>query len=175
MVNLAGPVDLFAEGQLYQRLQTMQARHFREAGQEAILALWSRYYEDAADDRIEAEVLAKVRPWQAKGMGAFVPPDTVAYPPEASPHAGSFWYLHRLSVLDRLEMPVFMIYGEYDKLVPAEPNLAMIAHVFAETGKSNYDVFTFPRASHAFTTPEGHLVRGFFETQIAWVLDQVDE
>ena len=140
VVNLAGPVDLFREGQLYALDQAMQGQRVSEDDRAAILALWARYFDDAQDGKISPGTIAKVKQWQEQGLRAYVPADTTAYPPEPSPHVRSFWHLHRHAVLDKLEMPVFMIYGERDALVPAATNSAIIEHVFARTGKSNYDI-----------------------------------
>ncbi len=175
VVNLAGPVEHFRAGRLMALREQMHDAALPEAQQAAIVALWHQYYDDAADGFIAASTLEEIRRWHADGLDASAPPVQTQYPPEANPHVRSFAHLHRLSVLDRLGMPVFMLYGEYDELVPDETNLAIIQHAFGEAGKTNFDVHVYPKASHAFTTPEGTLVPEFFETQINWVQQQVNK
>lgn len=170
VVNLAGPVEHFRAGQLYDLDLAMAEESVPEAEREALRGLWEVYFDDAADGVIEPAVLAQAAPWRARGMGTLVPPDTAAYPPEPSPPPRSYWYLHRLDVLGRLDVPVLMVFGGRDEWVPAERNIAIIEQAFAPRRKTDYDVHVFPAASHAFTTPEGVLVDRFFETQIEWVL-----
>ncbi|MBX2819734.1 MAG: alpha/beta hydrolase [Rhodothermaceae bacterium] len=173
IVNLAGPVQFFQEGYMYELAASLGENETSNEYRESLLQLWKHYFEDAKDGAIGAEVLADIKQWQSKADNIHIPPDTTAYPPEPDPHPRSFWYLHRLTIFEHLDMPVLMVFGELDEAVPPGINTSIVETAFETLGKSNYEIHVFPRASHAFTTLEGQLVSGFFEIQIDWVLDQV--
>lgn len=175
VVNLAGPVQHFRAGFLHGISSALHKHGSSEMQRKDLMMLWVRYFEDAEDGLIKPALLADIRSWKETVDADLIPPDTSAYPPEPNSHHRSFWFLHRLPVLENLDMPVFMVYGEYDKLVPAELNLSIMKEAFDLNGQSNYESHVFPRASHAFVTPEGQLVPDFFKTQIDWVLRQVGE
>jgi|GEM_PF-4940792 len=173
IINLAGPVQFFQEGYMYELAASLGEKEMSNEQNESLLKVWNYYFEDARKGAISAEVLTDIKQWQNKVESALLPPDTSAFPPEADPHPRSFWYLHRLTIFEHLDMPVFMVFGELDGAVPPGINTSIVETAFEALGKSNYEIYVFPRASHAFTTPEGQLVPQFFETQIDWVLNQV--
>ena len=175
VINLAGPVQHFREGFLYELNLSLQKAGINERQRKELQALWMQYFEDAGDGRIESALLDKIRLWKDIVAANYIPSDTAAYPPESNSHPRSFWHLHRLSIFKYLDMPVFMIFGEYDEPVPPEQNIPIVKSAFSVLGQSNYEIHVFPQASHAFVTPEGNIVPRFFETQIDWVLRQAGE
>lgn len=175
LINLAGPVQHFRDGFLHALSDTLQTAGLTVQQSKEVRQLWVQYFEDADDGLITSQLLEDMRDWQDTIDARYLPPDTTAYPPEPNAHHRSYWYLHRLSIFEHLDMPVFMIFGEFDQPVPPEQNIPIIEEAFGRLGKTNYEIHIFPQASHAFVTPEGKLVPSFFETQIEWILHQTDE
>ena len=172
LVSLAGPVHHFRAGFLHELNASLQKAGLDKMQRKALRSLWTRYFEDAGDGYIEPPLLADIRIQKEIVAEEFIPPDTTAYPPESNPHPRSFWYLHRLSIFENLGMPVFIVLGENDQLVPEAQTTSIVKEAFEMFGKSNYKIHVFPKASHSFVTPDGQLVSRFFETQIDWVLQQ---
>lgn len=172
-INLAGPVNLFRESQLYSFNQAMKADGVEDAARKQVHDLWTTYFEEAEAGTISASTMKRIQNWPTTTR-SFIPPERADFPPEDGATGRSFWHLNKLEVMPRLNAPVLMAFGELDQRVPAAANIELIEHIIQTYGKANIEHYTFPKASHAFVTPEGVLVTDFFEVQINWALKQIE-
>ncbi len=85
-----------------------------------------------------------------------------------------------LPVLQRLDVPMLVLYGELDSVVPPKVHKARMEQAVREMGKHQVTIREFPRANHGFfeaitggrqEQPNlGAFVAGYFEARTAWVL-----
>ncbi|CAN5542092.1 alpha/beta fold hydrolase [soil metagenome] len=78
---------------------------------------------------------------------------------------------------EKVNVPVLLVYGERDLLVPAAQSISNIDRALSKAGNNDYTIVMLPRASHAFNIePEagqpfewGHLASGFPNLLTAWI------
>ena len=86
-----------------------------------------------------------------------------------------------LPAWERIRVPVLLVYGERDQLVPVGESIRKIEGALRKAGNRNYAAIIIPRAAHNLTvTPEPdepfdwwRAAPGVTNLMAAWVLDQV--
>ncbi|WP_396624282.1 alpha/beta hydrolase family protein [Luteitalea sp.] len=84
-----------------------------------------------------------------------------------------------LPILKQLSVPMLVLYGELDSLVPPRVHRARMEQAVQEAGKANVTIREFARANHGFfeaitggrqeQPTLGGFVAGYFEARTAWV------
>ena len=84
-----------------------------------------------------------------------------------------------LPVLQRLSVPMLVLYGELDAIVPPKVHRARMEQALQEAGKHNVTIREFAKANHGFFEAItggrqeqpllGNFVAGYFEARTAWV------
>lgn len=77
-----------------------------------------------------------------------------------------------------LKLPILALFGEADKVVPAQEAIAVFKRTLPEMGKGQLTVEVFPGANHDFTLPPvpGDIPRvapGYFDKMVSWVKQHV--
>jgi len=85
-----------------------------------------------------------------------------------------------LPVLKRLQVPMLVLYGELDSVVPPKVHKARMEQAVREAGRHDVTIREFARANHGFfeaitggrgEQPNlGNFVAGYFEVRTDWVL-----
>ncbi|MDQ6788102.1 MAG: lysophospholipase, partial [Acidobacteriota bacterium] len=81
----------------------------------------------------------------------------------------------------KVNVPVLVIYGERDELVPVAKSISNVDRALNKAGNKDYTILVLPRASHAFNIePEAgqpfewwHLSAGFPDLLTAWINQRV--
>jgi len=81
---------------------------------------------------------------------------------------------------EKVRVPVLLIYGEKDRLIPVSQSIINIEHALKRAGNRDYSVIILPRAAHNFTiSPEpnqpfewAQVAPGFAEIVTAWINQQ---
>ncbi len=110
-----------------------------------------------------------------------------AAPPDAELH-GWYWYGRTLDPVDwwrRLVVPVLLVYGEADELVPARASADRLGRALQSAGNRSVTVRTYPGANHVIKLVSSPLAPpdarwawpvvapGYLEETIAWMADRV--
>ncbi len=84
---------------------------------------------------------------------------------------------------EKVHVPVLLLYGERDQLVPPDASIRSIEHALAKAGNTRYAAILLPEAVHNDTIqPEPgrpffwwHVAPGLSEMQISWVRRQTED
>lgn len=82
---------------------------------------------------------------------------------------------------EKLKVPVLLIYGEKDRLIPVSQSIVNIERALRKAGNRDYSIIVLPRAAHNFTiNPEPDqpfewpvVAPGFSEIVTAWINQRV--
>ena len=83
--------------------------------------------------------------------------------------------LDPVSFWSRVRVPVLLLYGERDDVVPVRESVERITAALQKAGNRSFTVKVFPAADHELTTnaDRTNIVPGYFETVNPWVTEVV--
>jgi pimeloyl-ACP methyl ester carboxylesterase len=150
MRALSLPPEEVEEAVAFQRLKHAYARTGRD---------WPRY--------IAALNASREEPWASLG-GPHRPDDW-----------WWLWYRSKMDVdlrpiLERVQVPVFAVWGGRDQIVPVERSRAIVERALARGRGGNVHLLVVPEADHSLNTPEGpNPSRAYLDAMLSWVSERV--
>ena len=166
IIDADGPVGPQYRQDLF-RVDTMLAKSFSGESLVAAEKLYAEFVNVARNDSSHADLRANVE--KAKGAPWL---DSLAIPSDTS----WIWAWYRLvgnydnsSAWGNVKVPVLVLFGADDELVPPEESIAETVRILKDHGNRAFAVRVFPGADHTLHVPAGepggwpHVVPGFFE------------
>jgi pimeloyl-ACP methyl ester carboxylesterase len=91
-------------------------------------------------------------------------------------------FLDPIPVWEKVTVPVLVLWGERDIVVPVEKGRSLIEQALKRAGNKDYTIRLFPGIDHAITVAKAkegawdfpRRAPGYFESQIEWLLKRVD-
>ncbi|MTI89586.1 MAG: alpha/beta hydrolase [Balneolaceae bacterium] len=168
----ATPVTTLQEGQVYAYEHFSRQQNIQEKTIQKIVDIWGRYYDQLYQKKVKANLIQEIRDLQRSS-------DTrLPLPPATSNlNVGIPWENIKSSpvpFLKKLDIPVFMLWGDEDKRVPGRLSWKRADSVLSERDME-VDHYFFPKANHSFyIESEGRIAPGYFMKQLCWILERVD-
>ncbi|MFQ5569447.1 MAG: alpha/beta hydrolase family protein [Rhodothermales bacterium] len=169
VAGVSAPFTSIAETRLYALEQALQRRGVQGAALDSTMHLWRAHFEAVADDASEAlvELDDAIREAAARVSPGSLPPTSEHL--LATPLYNSMGHDYTRE-LQYLRIPLLVVYGDRDAVVPVQRSVEALSKVLADGGHPGADIVVVPFANHSFNDHTFGMRIEIEEVILDWIL-----
>ncbi len=175
IVAADAPATVTYEGDIYRVGNAIRDNGWTGKSGASAMALYTQFVNVARTGKSYSELQASMKRYESEPWFSFlgIPPrDSWVwswYPLVANYDSRKYW--------PRVEVPVLLVYGERDRLMPVDANIATIESLVQSSGNNSVSAIILPNAPHTLDIEPGpkdaffwwHIVAGYPDLIIDWI------